>query len=103
MTDEQLTLHREVFLRLQQLRSSTRKVARTYVANIEREIAGISVALGATRPRRRTGKSVSPEALVRSLDLFDQVRLKPEKGRRKDLKKIEQLVTALQRALAKNA
>jgi hypothetical protein len=83
---------------LQSLRVDLRQTARTYIARLEiqlAESAAMIVSYG-------KGKRLAPEHLQEIRDLTIMLRtrkLKPEKGRRKDLRKIESLIGDLHSAM----
>jgi hypothetical protein len=90
---------REVLLRLDHLRSATREIARSYLANLEHDIIELRETVGsATTP---DGQKATLRAIDRMGDVLDDLALKPHKGRRSDLKKVEKTIRALQRMIAK--
>lgn len=92
---------KDVLARLGRLRSATKEVSRSYVANVERDIVEITDLIGAARDRSGRRKKINPAAFNAMTEIFDDLSLKPEKGRRSDLKKIEKAVRAMRRVLAK--
>ena len=79
---------------LQLLRRDLRATVRAYAARLEIGLAESAAALGSYKP----AEELSRERLHQVRDLTIMVRnrkLKPEKGRRKDLRKIDTLITDL--------
>jgi hypothetical protein len=77
------------------LRRELHITARAYTARLETELLARAAALGCYGPTEK----LSRERLHRVRDLTIMVRkrrLKPEKGRRKDLRKIDMVITDLQ-------
>jgi hypothetical protein len=76
---------------LKKLRRDLRATVRAYAARLEIELAESRAALGSLNPV----EELSRERLHELRDLMIHVRkrkLKPEKGRRKDLRKIDSLI-----------
>jgi hypothetical protein len=79
---------------LEKLRRDLRATVRAYAARLEIDLAESRAALGALHPV----EELSRERLHELRDLMIHVRkrkLKPEKGRRKDLRKIDSLIEDL--------
>jgi hypothetical protein len=93
---------RELVLRLDHLRASAREVARAYLANLEHDIIEIRDAV--TGGKSGTGRKpkIRRNVVERMNDMIDEVRLKPQKGRRSDLKKVEKVVRTFQRLVTKH-
>jgi hypothetical protein len=84
---------------LDQLRGLLRESVRAYSAKLEAEIVRVREALGEEARKRKPTSPHFKDArdigtLVRNLDV------KPEKGRRRDLKKIESLVEDIAQLIA---
>lgn len=80
---------------LEKLRRELRATVRAYAARLEIGLAESRAALESSKP----GEELSRERLHQLRDLTILVRkrkLKPEKGRRKDLRKIDSLIEDLQ-------
>ena len=80
---------------LEKLRSDLRATVRAYAARLEINLAESRAALSSFKP----AEELSRERLNQVRDLMIHVRkrkLKPEKGRRKDLRKIDSLIEDLQ-------
>ena len=87
-------LRKEVLARLQLLRTVSREVSRSYLADLEREIVDLTdaVSAGGTAGER---KRLHPKMLERIMDVLNDLNVKPEKGKRKGLKKIEEAVKTM--------
>ncbi|MEW6683795.1 MAG: hypothetical protein AB1451_12870 [Nitrospirota bacterium] len=90
---------RDVLLRLDHLRSMAREIARSYLANIEHDIIEIRETVGSTKTP--DGYKATFRAIGRMGEVLDDLTLKPHKGRRSDLKKVEKTIRTLQRVIAK--
>ncbi len=80
---------------MEKLRADLRATVRAYAARLEIDLAESRAALGALKPV----EELSRERLSELRDMMIHVRkrkLKPEKGRRKDLRKIDSLIEDLQ-------
>src|SRR5262245_5411394 len=91
------TLKKELLAQLQHLRTETREISRLYVANLQRDIVQLIEFLNekqaqATRDSRR----IDP-IFLQMKEKLDAVNRKPEKGRRKDLRRIENAVRSLRK------
>jgi hypothetical protein len=79
---------------LQELRRELRTTARVYAKRLEQELILTTAALDRYAPAEKLNR----EQLHRVRDfaiMVRQRRLRPEKGRRKDLRKIESLISDL--------
>lgn len=85
---------RHLQLELQELRRELRTTARVYAKRLEHELILTTAALDHYAPAEKLNR----ERLHRVRDfaiMVRQRRLRPEKGRRKDLRKIESLISDL--------
>ena len=90
---------RELLVRLDHLRSATREIARAYLANLEHDIIELREAVAsATTP---DGHKATVRAIGRMGEVLDYLTLKPHKGRRGDLKRVEKAIRTLERVIAK--
>jgi hypothetical protein len=78
-------------LELRRLRAMFTEIAERYVANAEGEIAALIVAV--------EGKSLNAARVEKMLEVVRGLTVKPRKGRRKDLARIETLAAALRKEL----
>ena len=85
---------RHLQLELQELRRELRTTTRVYTQRLDHELILTSTALDRYAPAEKLNR----EQLHRVRDfaiMMRQRRLRPEKGRRKDLRKIESLISEL--------
>jgi len=94
-------LRREFLVKLGRLRSATKEVGRSYVANIEHDIVELIDGVDGTGDGRAGKRVVKVSTLAQLSAIFEALSLKPEKGRRRDLKKIERAVRAMAQVLLK--
>ena len=75
------------------LRSEARQTTRAYLANLERDIVKVTNFVHDSQ----NGKSKNGVAkrILQIQEVLDNLEVKPEKGRRKDLKRIEKTVAAM--------
>jgi len=90
---------RELLLRLDHLRSATREVARSYLSNLEHDIIELRESVASAKTP--DGRKATLRAINRMSDILDDLTLKPHKGRRSDLKRVEKAIRTLQRVIAK--
>lgn len=79
-------LKKDVMSQVEHLRHETSEISRLYVANLQRDMVQLIDAL------RHVGGNRVPAVLAELKDVIGHINLKPEKGRRKDLRKIEQAI-----------
>jgi hypothetical protein len=91
---EYAKLQHEADVRLQHLRSVLKDVTRAYVANIEQKILAVADKIGAPSPTAK-GNKIPSGQLMQIIQVLDEVKIKHEKGRRKDMKKIEILIETI--------
>jgi hypothetical protein len=93
------TVHKELLAQLQHLRTETKEISRLYVANLQRDIVQLIEFLNESSQNRATNKISRAQNLVISQmkETLDAMNLKPEKGRRKDLRRIERAVRAMKK------
>lgn len=93
LTDQQ----KECLARLHHLRSMTQETVQTYLTNVEHDLLEIiDLVAGAG------GRSTLSRATLQELTaILDQLSVRPEKGRRKDLRKIERAIEAMQKLVPK--
>jgi hypothetical protein len=93
-------LSKELQTQLAYLRQSAREIARIHASNLEHDLLELADAV-----KELAGKSGGNKGAKRTLeqlaDINDQVSLKPVKGRRKDLARIEKAITRMTRVMAK--
>src|SRR5262245_55091674 len=90
---------KELLAQLQHLRTEVKEISRLYVANLQRDIVQLieflneSETTGGSKDSRATNSAIS-----QMKETLDTINLKPEKGRRKDLRKIEQAVRLMRKS-----
>ena len=96
------TAKKELLAQLQHLRTEVREISRLYVANLQRDIVQLIEFLNEKQPSpKRNSRRVNP-IFSKMKDTLDGMNLKPEKGRRKDLRKIEDAVRSLRKLAFSN-
>ena len=91
------TVRKELLAQLQHLRTETKEIGRLYVANLQRDIVQLIDFLNEKpAPRTKKARNVDP-IFLQMKDKLDGIVLKPEKGRRKDLRRIENVVRSMQK------
>ena len=93
------TVRKELLAQLQHLRMETKEISRLYVANLQRDIVQLIDFLneGQSSPGRNKNSRSDNLRLSRMKETLDAINLKPEKGRRKDLRRIEQAIRLLRK------
>lgn len=81
---------------LQHLRLATREIGRSYISRVERDIVELMDAVE-ERAKRDHAKNDSTQEILRTLE---ELSVKPQKGRRKDLRRIEKAVAKMMRLVA---
>ena len=91
------TLKKELLAQLQHLRTETKEISRLYVANLQRDIVQLIEFLNEkSASETKNTRKVDPVFTAMKEEL-DGISLKPEKGRRKDLRRIENVVKSLRK------
>jgi len=88
-------LKKDLLVRVRHLHTVARDAAKAYVENLERDFVK---AVGTLENHEKT--KIKPSALKPVIRLIEQTSLKPEKGRRKDLKRIERILDAIDTAVS---
>lgn len=83
------TARKELLAQLQHLRTEAKEISRLYVANLQRDIVQLIDFLNE--------KQIPNATLVQMKEELDDISLKPEKGRRKDLRRIEDVVRSMRK------
>src|SRR5213594_1977869 len=92
------TVRKELLAQLQHLRTEVREISRLYVANLQRDIVQLTDFLSENHTAGKGGSARTANAILsRMKQTLDDISVKPEKGRRKDLRKIEQAVRAMRK------
>ena len=94
------TIRKELLAQLQHLRTETKEISRLYVANLQRDIVQIIEFLNENSAgTARKSRSVNP-ILTQMKATIDAINVKPEKGRRKDLRRIEQAIRSMRKLIS---
>src|SRR5207237_8655361 len=93
------TVRKELLAQLQHLRTETKEISRLYVANLQRDIVQLIEFLNESQNQPNTTKHSRADNLLfsRMKETLDTISLKPEKGRRKDLRRIEHAVRSMKK------
>jgi hypothetical protein len=92
------TAKKELLAQLQHLRTEVREIGRLYVANLQRDIVQLIEFLNDNQMAGKAGNSRSANTILsRMKQTLDEISVKPEKGRRKDLRRIEQAVRSMRK------
>src|SRR3989442_13816156 len=89
------TVRKELLAQLQHLRSEAKEISRLYVANLQRDIVQLIEFLSEKQPRAKN-RGTDP-IFLQMKETLDAINVKPEKGRRKDLRRIEDAVRSLRK------
>ena len=91
------TLKKELLAQLQHLRTEIKEISRLYVANLQRDIVQLIDFLNEQpAPKTRSVRKIDP-IFLQMKEKLDSINLKPEKGRRKDLRRIEDAVRSMRK------
>jgi hypothetical protein len=92
------TVRKELLAQLQHLRTEVKEISRLYVANLQRDIVQLIEFLNENpAPAKSKNSRVPDPVLSRMKETLDAITVKPEKGRRKDLRRIEQAVRSIRK------
>ena len=88
---------KDLLARLQHLRSVAQEINQAYLTNLEHDI--LEVVDWTQGDGKESGKKAKPRAATMNhmIEILEKLSLKPGKGRRKDLRKIERAVEALRK------
>jgi hypothetical protein len=78
---------------LAHLRSEARQTTRAYLANLERDIVKVTNFVHDSQNGK--SKNGAAKRILQIQEVLDNLKVKSEKGRRKDLKRIEKTVAAM--------
>jgi len=91
------TLKKELLAQLQHLRTEAKEIGRLYVANLQRDIVQLIEFLNEKPASKTTGARNIDPILTQLKEEVDSLNVKPEKGRRKDLRRIEDAVRSMRK------
>src|SRR5436190_9810093 len=86
------TVRKELLAQLQHLRTEAKEISRLYVANLQRDIVQLIDFLNEGQNSRKGNSQLS-----KMKETLDEISVKPEKGRRKDLRRIEEAVRSMRK------
>src|SRR5215475_16183064 len=91
------TVRKELLAQLQHLRMEAKEISRLYVANLQRDIVQLIDFLNEQpAPKTSSARKIDP-IFLQMKEKLDSMNLKPEKGRRKDLRRIEDAVRSMRK------
>lgn len=93
------TVRKELLAQLQHLRTEAKEISRLYAANLQRDIVELIEFLNDVQNSANGARSSRGANAVFSKmkEMMDEINLKPEKGRRKDLRKIENAIRSMRK------
>ena len=92
------TVRKELLAQLQHLRTEVKEISRLYAANLQRDIVQLIEFLNENQaPAKAKNSREANPVLSKMKETLDAMTLKPEKGRRKDLRRIEQAVRSMRK------
>ena len=91
------TIRQDLLVQLQHLRTEAKEISRLYAANLQRDIVQLIDFLN-EKPGgdAKNSRSANP-VFLQMKETLDAINLKPEKGRLKDLRRIEQAVRSMRK------
>jgi len=92
------TVKKELLAQLQHLRTEVKEISRLYAANLQRDIVQLIDFLSENHTAAKNPNSRATNSILSQMkETLDEITLKPEKGRRKDLRRIEQAVRSMKK------
>lgn len=92
---------KDIHAHFEHLRSVIKDICRSLTANMERDILELMEMAGAGRPDGGRTVKIKAAKLKRAESLLSRLSVKPEKGRRSDLKKIEKALEEIKDVFSK--
>ena len=89
------TVQKELLIQLQHLRTEVKEIGRLYVANLQRDIVQLIDFLNEDAAGKTKESRTARRVLTQMKETIESVNLKPEKGRLKDLRRIEDAVRSM--------
>lgn len=97
-------LRKDLLAELEHLRSETKEISRIYLANLQRDLVQLIDFINSIETVQRNHRRQILSKFERMKEMLGELRVKPEKGRRKDLRRIEQAIRSMMKlAFSKNA
>src|SRR5438093_6695186 len=93
------TVRKELLAQLEHVRTEAKDISRVYLANLQRDIVQIIDFLseGQNHAGRTKNSRAANSIFLQMRKTLDAITVKPEKGRRKDLRRIEQAVRSMRK------
>jgi len=88
-------LRKELIAGLEHLRSEAKEISRLYVANLQRDLVQLIDFINTVGTGRPNSQRNLDSTFKRMKQTLDKIAVKPEKGRRKDLRRIEQAIRSM--------
>ena len=99
-----LRVRKDLLAGLEHLRSETKEISRIYVANLQRDIVQLIDFINSIETVQSNHRRSILAKFEQMKETLDDLSVKPEKGRRKDLRRIEQAIRSMMKlAFSKNA
>jgi len=91
------TTRQDLLVQLQHLRTEAKEISRLYAANLQRDIVQLIDFLNEKPGGDAKNSRGANPLFLQMKQTLDGINLKPEKGRRKDLRRIEQAVRSMRK------
>src|SRR5881409_1195929 len=93
------TVRKELLAQLEHLRTEAKDISRVYLANLQRDIVQLIDFLSESQNHAgRTKNSRAGNSIFLQMrKTLDEITVKPEKGRRKDLRRIERTACSMRK------
>lgn len=92
---------KDIRAQFEHLRSVIKDICRSLAANMERDILELTELVSSGSSVKKGAVKVKPAKLKKAEALLSKLSVKPEKGRRSDLKKIEKTLEEIKDVLSK--
>ncbi len=94
-------LRKDLVIGLEHLRSEAKEISRLYVANLQRDLVQLIDFINAGTGKPNSQRHLS-STFARMKQTLDEITIKPEKGRRKDLRRIERAISSMMKLASNN-
>lgn len=84
---------------MEHLRGEAREISRLYAANLQRDMVQLIEYVSAS-PGKSAGDRRRADSILKMKKTLDGINVKPDKGRRKDLRRIERAITAMMKCVS---
>lgn len=92
---------KDIRAQFEHLRSVIKGICQSLVANMERDILELIGLVNSGSPVKKGSVKIKPAKLKKAEALLSKLSVKPQKGRRSDLKKIEKTLEEIKEVLGK--